>query len=392
MNSVLQEVARFPSKSSPGKIYVVKKDTEGVLYCDCPAWKFKPPGKDRGCKHISIVLGNKTLFGKFINTAAEEQHPDSNKKVAPPITKKTSTPTVALIEPMLAQAGKVEDLLNDPVGFAVGKKFDGFRELMYIDLVGKVTLMSRSGADHSANVPHLTGKPIPWLANTIIDGEGIAPSEQHGETKTIFGSDPDVAIAAQTKIGKAVYKAFDIMKFRGKDVMDLPLKERAKLLSTAVLHLNLMGFTAVEQESLVQHGMLEFFKKIVGYGGEGVVLKDLNAPYLPGSRNGAWVKIKKVATWDTIIIGFTAGKGKYEGLIGAVRYGFWQNGVGPVEAGKSSGMTDADRVKFASNPEYFIGKVAEIEGQEIGSGGAIRFPRFLRIREDKTVAECVLNL
>ena len=57
---VYREVARFPSGSSAGKLYVVKEDQEGNLSCDCPAWRFKKPNQERSCKHTEAVTSGKT--------------------------------------------------------------------------------------------------------------------------------------------------------------------------------------------------------------------------------------------------------------------------------------------------------------------------------------------
>lgn len=390
------EVTKFPSKSSAGKFYTVKRDQNGNLSCDCMAWRFKKPNQERDCKHIAAFI-----LQSFAPKHIKDHTENSLRRITSDLEKryaqakrasKLEIPAVQepeLIAPMLASSGSPEDLDNKP-GFAVGKKYDGFREIMYIDSVGKVTLRSRSGADHSANVPHLTGELVPELANTILDGEGIAPSESHGETKTIFGSDPDVAIEAQTRIGKAKYMAFDIMRANGYDTTNLPLKQRVFFLSTAIFHLNKIGIS-VYQEQLFEKEQLQHFHDLIAAGGEGVMLKDLNAPYEPGKRSNGWIKVKKVNSWDAVITGFTEGKGKYVGVVGAITYGFWQDGK-VVEAGKSSGMTNAERIMFAANPKSFIGKVVEIEGQEIGTNGAIRFPRFLRVRNDKVASQCVLDI
>ncbi len=49
-----REEAHFPSSSS-GKIYTVKEDQDGNLSCDCPAWRFKKPGRERICKHTQMA-------------------------------------------------------------------------------------------------------------------------------------------------------------------------------------------------------------------------------------------------------------------------------------------------------------------------------------------------
>ena len=48
-------IQEFPSSSS-SKVYTVKTDEEGALWCSCPAWRFKKKGKPRGCKHTQAVM------------------------------------------------------------------------------------------------------------------------------------------------------------------------------------------------------------------------------------------------------------------------------------------------------------------------------------------------
>lgn len=57
---VYRELARFPSGSSAGKLYVVKEDQEGNVSCDCPAWRFKKPNQERSCKHTQAVASGKS--------------------------------------------------------------------------------------------------------------------------------------------------------------------------------------------------------------------------------------------------------------------------------------------------------------------------------------------
>ena len=291
-------------------------------------------------------------------------------------------------KPMLASTSSLDELatLENNPRYAVGKKYDGFRELMHISPTGRVKLLSRSGANHSANVPHLTGKTLPDLEDTILDGEGIAPSEDLGDTKSIFGSSPATAIANQDELGKAKYIAFDILRYKGRDLLGLPLKDRLPYLEKAVDALHRYGITQVQQEKLVHHNKRNYYDSVVAKGGEGVIIKDLDASYHSGRRTSAWGKVKKVDTWDAVITGFTDGKGKYTGQIGAIEYGFRRGGR-VVPAGKTSGMTDEVRKDISLNPNKYLGKMIEVAGQEISREGAIRHPRVLRIRMEKTMRE-----
>ncbi len=296
--------------------------------------------------------------------------------------------------PMKASSASSEllDEVEDDPNYGIGEKYDGFRTLLYIEDDGSIRLFNQSGTEQTANVPGITGIKIldKGLYGTVLDGEGIGSDRRIESTKSVFGSSPEYAIEWQKQHGNAQYKAFDILKYGRTEVIESTLRERRILLTDVILTLRARGIKDIDIETLVTTNKRIFFERIVAAGGEGVMVKDLNAQYHPGMRSNGWTKVKRVDSWDTVIVGFTEGKGKYEGVIGAIRYGFMENGV-LKEAGKSSGMTDAYRAMFASDPASYIGRVAEIEGQEIGKNGAIRFPRFLRLRTDKLPEECSVN-
>ena len=290
------------------------------------------------------------------------------------------------IAPMLSRTLNYSDLdwIEDDRYLVVAEKYDGFRELMYIDEQGVVTLVARSGADHSAAVPHLTGTLIPTLADTIIDGEGVGPGGRIESTKSVFGSGVDHALAYQAAHGQATYVAFDILRYRGLDLVDYPFETRMKFLHVAMPWLP----ERVIAETVELANKKAFYDQVTARGGEGIMVKHLKMTYSPGKRTSAWSKIKKIASYDVVIMGFTAGKGKYADVIGAIRYGYYKAGK-LVEIGRSSGMTDLEREVFAKNPEAFIGRVVELVGHEASKTGVIRFPRFAGMRDDKKPEECI---
>ena len=307
-----------------------------------------------------------------------------------------------LINPMLCHGAGLEKIAetdSDP-SWGLGEKFDGFRELMYIDSLGRIRMFARSGAEHTANVPHLTSIVVPELADTVLDGEGIGPSNRIESTKSIFGSKPGYAIAWQEKNGKARYIAFDILRFKGKDITSLPLDSRRGFLISVVAMLQESGMEAIYPEILHKSNKVRHFRDILSRGGEGAILKDLYSHYSPGKRTKAWLKIKPVLTWDVVIMGFTAGRGKYKSMVGAIRYGLYREPAWPLkegnfrslaEVGKCSGMTDEQRQEFTDDPNSYVGLVIEVAGQDVGKDGAIRFPRFKQFRSDKLPQECLLS-
>jgi len=85
-------------------------------------------------------------------------------------------------------------------------------------------------------------------------------------------------------------------------------------------------------------------------------------------------KVKPRENHDVIVTGFTEGKGKYSGLVGALE----------TNMGKVSGMTDQQRADFTKE----LPEVIEVECMGLTKNGKFRHPRFIRVRFDKPASEC----
>lgn len=95
-------------------------------------------------------------------------------------------------------------------------------------------------------------------------------------------------------------------------------------------------------------------------------------------------KWKREETVDAIVIGMTAGKGKYSGMVGSLEVALY-HGDDLIEIASVSGFTDDEREKLSCTD---INRVCEVKYQYVGAGGRLRHPRFLRWRDDKPNKEC----
>jgi DNA ligase-1 len=141
-------------------------------------------------------------------------------------------------------------------------------------------------------------------------------------------------------------------------------------------------------------------------GNEGLMIKDVQSPYTPGRRGKSWLKLKKeLATLDVVVTAVEWGHGKRNKVLSDYTFAV-RDGDKLLNVGKAySGLTD---VEIAEMTEWF--KAHTIEDQSFRrtvepkvvlevafnnmmrssrheSGYALRFPRILRLRTDKSADE-----
>jgi len=230
------------------------------------------------------------------------------------------------------------------------------------------------------NLPNITAVNLPFPDGTILDGEVVVPGGNSSDTTTVMGRKPR-AVDEQKELTKHVqYCVFDIIFLGGKDMRELPMKQRRKQLEKLFQRKGIPKQIKLIKQRKVNKK--KYFDDIVENGGEGVVLKDINTTYGSG-----WYKAKKVITIDTVIMGYKEGKGKYADTIGSLRLGVYKGG-NLVEVALASGMDDEIRRKIGENRERFIGKIVEVSCQEVTKKGRLRHPQFKEFRTNKNKSAC----
>ena len=220
-------------------------------------------------------------------------------------------------------------------------------------------------------------------------------------------------------------EAFDCLMYDGKSVMHECLIERKKILhevitklQEAASKLSLPQLNWIEEVKTIRgryDDKLAYYKQITGAGGEGLILKADGAVYNPNEARGGmgagFIKWKRTTsetiggTIDAFVDGrFTPGEGKYTSQIGAIGFSVYLLPSGqvhpialvsgiPDDLRRSITFHDADG-NLCINPTW-VGKVAEIEGQDISSKSrSLSHAKILRWRQgadNKSHAECVMQ-
>jgi DNA ligase-1 len=148
-------------------------------------------------------------------------------------------------------------------------------------------------------------------------------------------------------------------------------------------NLRVMSGMNVDLKSAEGHDIMRrFAEDAVAQGFEGIMIKDMNAPY-ECKRTTFWLKWKPVITVDLNIVGFEEGTGRNAGRLGAIICeGVDNNRNICVNVG--SGLTDANRDEYWTAKDNLLGQVIEVAADAVTQNQdgtySLRFPRFVRFR------------
>jgi bifunctional non-homologous end joining protein LigD len=297
---------------------------------------------------------------------------------------------VTRLRPQLASRGTWEDKVGSPL-WVGEEKFDGTRYLAAFTRTG-VRIVSRRGIEKTDRLPKLVAVLERWMAaddisvGTVLDGEIVAGS--FSETISLVNSLGSRGIDSRARYR---YMVFDILRDGREWCVDEKYRIRRLRLDRMF---ELLGRPEGEGRGIVhltpQFDSEEFsdaLARIWEFGGEGMIIKNLEGVYQQDKRSRSWIKVKAIETAEGVITGFTPGEGKYENTIGAIRIGQYRDGKFVKQITKISGMTDDLRYELGSNQEKYIGRVVEFAYQN-KTDESYRHPRFKLFREDKRSRDC----
>jgi DNA ligase-1 len=288
-------------------------------------------------------------------------------------------------------------------------KFDGIRAQLHRSS-HRVEIFSRDLRRITGQFPELADQATKFQEELIIDGEIIA--FQEGRRLTFFdlqrrlgrisdGTDLFARAAADVPVAFVI---FDLLWLNGRSLLRTPLRERRRHMDGLCLPSQFQiarvipANSAAEIEQTFQQARLRL--------NEGLMIKDPESFYLPGTRGMFWFKLKKeLATLDVAVVAVELGHGRRNKVLSDYTFAVRDEATGDLlPIGKAySGLTDAEIAELtehfkqntiADHGRYRTVKpdvVLEVAFNAIqpstrhASGLALRFPRIKAIRRDKNV-------
>ena len=322
---------------------------------------------------------------------------------------------------------------------AVEDKYDGIRAQAHVS-GGEAKLFSRTRDEITESFPELPDALAGLPQDAILDGEIVA-WEYPGRARPFS--------VLQQRLGRkkvsermlreipVAYLVFDVLYAGGELLIDRPLRERGRILDELIAkNRTHHGDTESRRKSKDSQGKLSFeiehettvvniirapvfhasspeeleelFAAAQARGNEGLMIKDLPSIYVPGKRGKSWLKMKReLATLDVVVTAVEYGHGKRVGVLSDYTFAVWDTKKEKlVNIGKAySGLTDAE---IAEMTQWFLDHTIEDQGfrrtvepkivlevafnnmmqsERHDSGYALRFPRIVRLRPDKTADE-----
>ena len=324
-------------------------------------------------------------------------------KLGPDELKNVSITPFHPVRMMLAQQGTIAEMIKENGEIAAEFKYDGSR-FQFHKKGNWGRLYSRRLEDVTGALPDVIEQLLSATDHDVIlDGEVIAVKDgkpmPFQSVLRRFRRRHDIA-EAQEAI-EMIPNVFDILYLDGETLIDLPFTERRKKLEIVV-----RSFLAPQVVSSDQQVIEKIYGDALEAGHEGIMIKVPASPYTPGQRGKNWIKIKpEVDTLDLAVIGAEWGEGKRAHVFGSfllacqdqgkllplsrVATGFSDEQLAEVfDLLKDKVIAKSGRsVTFEPEMVFEIGYAELQVSPTYEAGFALRFPRLIRIRDDKGIED-----
>ncbi len=410
--------AKYIVKIMTGELRIGLKES---LVEEAIAFAYKAPLPE--VQRANMLLGD---IGETLRLATRSALPRAPMRLFHPIGFMLASP-----------AENADEAFTEFLEAQVEDKYDGIRAQAHVGPEEPhVRLFSRTRDDITESFPELVPALRAFGGALVLDGEIVAWREGRalpfselqkrlGRRKVMRSLREDVPVA---------YVVFDVLYTEGELVIERPLQERRMMLDSAFAGASqVIAAPATDVQGQLQfepavpsdtsqteprvirapthrvtssQELGEMFERAQARGNEGLMVKDVQSPYTPGRRGRSWLKLKReLATLDVVVTLAEWGHGKRAGVLSDVTFAV-RAGERLLNVGKAySGLTDPE---IAELTQWFLGHTLEDRGfvrvvepkivlevafnavmrsDRHDSGYALRFPRILRIRRDKSAEE-----
>lgn len=400
-------VHAFFSAEKVGRLERIHDESEDFIY------NYEDDQFDNKKEYVKVVQNAYNItndFGRVIDIARKD-----GVEGLEAIEIEVGQPLKVMLYPKATDVEDAFRIVGKPAAFEY--KYDGFRVQIHVK-GDEVNLFTRRLENVTTQFPDVVESVKKYVKskNVILDSEVVGYNPKTNQYL------PFQSISQRIKrkhnILEAVEKfpveinVFDILYNNGESLIKRPFNERRRMLSENVdieprkIVLSRIVVTSDPDEAS------SFYQEALDMGEEGVMAKSLTAPYEPGARVGNGVKLKQVMDGlDLVIVGADWGEGKRANWLASFTLATMDSEGEYVEVGKVStgikelsgeGVTYKEMTELLEpliisekgrtvrvKPEIVI----EVHYEEIqkstnySSGYALRFPRFVRLRDDRRADE-----
>ncbi len=312
-----------------------------------------------------------------------------------------------LAAPIEAIAGSI-----DKGAYVLEDKIDGVRAQVHGAEGGDVAIFARGLDPVTPAFPEIADAIRTLSVPLVLDGEIVArgpsgrPRPFQALQVRLKKTRPSAADLASVRV---VLVAFDLLADASGPLLDHPWSDRRERLQCLLQGLGsddaivLNAAAPIPADEPLDRALDVAFAAARARGHEGLVLKRADAPYDAGRRGQAWIKVKRAhATLDVVIVAAQEGHGRRAGALSDYTFAVWQ-GEELVPIGKAySGLTDEEIESMTRRLEAITverhGGLRRVRSEVVlevafdgiqrssrhASGFALRFPRIVRVRDDKT--------